>query len=52
MLDFTMGVDTFIRLWYINEALLRKNLLQWLVSGPGARGDARVVRRLHHPLSR
>jgi ATP-binding cassette, subfamily B, bacterial len=35
VVDFTKGIDLFIRLWYTNEALLRRNLLHWTVSGPG-----------------
>ena len=37
VLNFTFAVDLFIRMWYTNEALLRKNMLQWLVCGPGSR---------------
>ncbi|MBM3187924.1 MAG: ABC transporter ATP-binding protein [Chloroflexi bacterium] len=33
--DFWVGVRLFITLWYTNEALLRRNLLHWLVCGRG-----------------
>ena len=33
---FAGGVRTFIRLWYYLEALLRKNLLNWALTGPGS----------------
>jgi ABC-type multidrug transport system fused ATPase/permease subunit len=34
---FSFGVDTFIDLWFTNECLLRRNMLNWLVCGPGSR---------------
>src|SRR5436190_14269923 len=32
-----MGMVTWSNFWYTIEALLRKNMLGWLVQGPGAR---------------
>ncbi|HEX8221105.1 MAG TPA: ABC transporter ATP-binding protein [Chloroflexia bacterium] len=32
-----VGIDQWSVFWYSSHALLRKNMMQWLVSGPGAR---------------
>lgn len=32
-----LGIDRWSVFWYSGHALLRKNMMQWLVSGPGAR---------------
>jgi len=34
---FSYGVNTFMDFWFTNESLLRRNMLNWLVCGPGAR---------------
>jgi len=37
MLDFRLGVRSWTTLLYTLECLLRRNMLEWLVQGPGAR---------------
>ncbi|HEX8599153.1 MAG TPA: ABC transporter ATP-binding protein [Chloroflexia bacterium] len=32
-----LGIDQWSVFWYSGHAMLRKNMMQWLVSGPGAR---------------
>ncbi|MHB1293707.1 MAG: ABC transporter ATP-binding protein [Anaerolineae bacterium] len=37
VLFFKMGIELFVDFWYTNEALLRKNMMGWLVEGAGSR---------------
>jgi ATP-binding cassette subfamily B protein len=37
MSSLWFGIDQWSVFWYSSHALLRKNMMQWLVSGPGSR---------------